>query len=540
MINALKQIIHMKAALWVNSFCYYFKRLWLIGKWMPDSIYSLYGVKRVFSVIALIIRQLIDLCGKPLYLLTFVGFPLLMMSDSHPKETILPAMVQILFFLNCVIGSFGESQIFSVTREKITCIKYLHMDARTYTQAFLAFKYVPFFLYYLPWLLIAARLAGGTLLQGFFVWLMLLSFRMMGEAFHLLVFERTGTVIHRNMLYSWVVIGVGLAGAYLPAALGWELPLAAMLIHPVCVAAYTLAGIISLWYIHIGYSGYATKLRRSIDQNFLLSSLLKASSGTTAGFKEVEMKETDTLVSEAAKARFQKLKGYAYLNAIFFARHRRQLLKPVYYRLMAAAVLFAAAVVFLIANREAAIRLSKNLTVMLPFFVYIMYFMTVADKASKAMFYNCDKDMLRYAYYRQPQTILKNFQIRLLRVSLYDFAIAGAVCLAAAGFCLLCGGSIFTMDLLLFSVTILLLSLLFTAHHLCLYYIFQPYSENLQVKNPFYSAINFGMYFLCLLCLQIEAGGFTFTTGTLVFTILYIAAALAFVYYRAPKSFRIK
>lgn len=42
-----------------------------------------------------------------------------------------------------------------------------------------------------------------------------------------------------------------------------------------------------------------------------------------------------------------------------------------------------------------AVRLSQNMTVMLLYFVYIMYFMTVADKASRAMFYNCDKDLLR-------------------------------------------------------------------------------------------------------------------------------------------------
>lgn len=166
--------------------------------------------------------------------------------------------------------------------------------------------------------------------------------------------------------------------------------------------------------------------------------------------------------------------------------------------------------------------------------------MTVADKASRAMFFNCDKDMLHYAYYRNPNMILQNFKARLFRVSLYDLAIAAVVCLAAIGFCLICGTNIFTVDMLLFCLSILLLSILFTTHHLCLYYIFQPYSESLQIKNPFFTVINTAIYMLCFLCLQINVGGFAFTMTVLGFTVVYIAAALILVYRRAPRSFRVK
>lgn len=540
--KTLKQIISLKAALSVNAFCFYFKKLWLIGKWMPDAIYSRYGVKKVLSVLAVVMQQLIGFFGKPLYLITFVGFPLLLLSDAQAVQTgeAFSLLVQMLFFLNCIIGPLGDSKIFTVTRDKIVCMKYMHMNARTYLQGFLAFSYVPFFLYYLPWLLLAARVAGATPVQGFFVWLMLLSFRMMGEALQLLVFDRTGKVLSRNMLFNWAVIGIGLAGAYLPAVLGYRWPLAAMLLHPAGIAAYTLLGAASLWFITAGYRGYEEKYQRSIDLQYLLSNMLKASSGTSAAFHQVEMQEQDQALSSAEMRRFARLKGYAYLNALFFARHRRQLIKPVCYRLLAVVLLLAGMVALWAVRREAAVSISQNLTAVLPLFVYVMYFMTVADKASRAMFYNCDKDMLRYAYYRQPKTILCCFRIRLVRVSLYNLAVAGALCLAALCVCLLCGTPVLTANVLLFCAAILLLSVLFTAHHLCLYYIFQPYSESLQVKNPLFSAINMGMYLLCFFCLQIRTSGVVFTVSVLAFTALYIVAALLLVYFRAPTSFRVK
>lgn len=541
MIKTLEKIINMKATLWVNAFCYYFKRLWLIGKWMPDSIYSCYDSKKVLSVLAVIVRQLIDFFGKPLYLLCFVILPINMMSNSNPgmKGQEFAAMVNILFFLNCIIGGFGESQVFTVTRDKITCIKYLHMNARTYIQGFLAFMYIPFFLYYLVWLLIFGRFLGGTLLESFFLWVMLLAFRMIAEAFQLWLFDRTGKVISRSMIYSWFIIAIGLTGAYIPFVLGWNWPAAAILLHPVTVAILAALGGISLWYIIVGYKGYEKNYHHSIDLNFLLSTLLKSSG--TASFKEVEIKETDAAVSETDKINRRNLKGYAYLNAIFFARHRRQLVKPVYYRLAIVVCIFAALVILFIVNRPLAVVLSQNITAsLLPTLVFVMYFMTVADKACRAMFFNCDKDMLRYAYYRQPRVILRNFKIRFLWILRYNSVVAGTLCLAVMGFCLLCGTDILSMDIFLFCATVFLLAALFTAHHLCLYYIFQPYSENLQIKSPFYSAINMVIYMLSFMCLQVEQGGPAFTVVVLVFTMAYTAVALVLVYRMAPRTFRIK
>lgn len=354
----------------------------------------------------------------------------------------------------------------------------------------------------------------------------------------MILFDRTGKVISRNILYNWTVIVVGLAGAYLPAFMNWQWNFDEFFLNPFVASCIAIIGCFSGWYITLGYRHYENKLHRAVDINYLLSSMMKA--GSASAFKEVEVKEEDVRLSESSRQKFGKLKGYAYINALFFARHKRQLLKPVFYRLAMAIILFAGVVIFTVLNREYAVKFSENLTVTLPYMVFLMYFMTVADKACRAMFYNCDKDMLHYAHYRQPRTLLKNFRIRLFKISLYDFIPAGAICLAAAAFCLICDTDILTLDMMLFCMAIMLLSVLFTAHHLCMYYIFQPYSESLQVKNPFFSIINTIMYMLCFFCMRLNMGGGVFTSVVFIFTIVYIAGILLLVYRRAPKSFRVK
>ena len=542
MVDMLVKTVEMKAALWLNSFFYYFRRLWLVGRLMPETIYANTALKKVLSYVAVAVQQLSGFFSKPLYLLLFVWLPAVWLQARQPQMAgqQFALFVSILFFLNCMVGPFGDSTVFSVTREKVTFLKYMRVSARRYIQAALLLRYVPFLAYYLFWLVVAACLLGAGPAAGVALWLVFAAFRMLGEAAQVYLYDKTGRVLSRSTAYELALIALGLAGAYLPAALGmhWPVALAGVLLHPAFVAVCVLVGAACAYYVVWGYRGYERKLPRAMDLNFLLSTMLKASSAASA--KDVEVKERDAKLQAGQYARLQKLKGYDYLNALFFARHRRQLLRPVWYRLAAAALAFAAAAALRISSPELAAALSRNLTAMLPSFVFIMYSITVADKSCRAMFYNCDKDLLRYAWYRKPKVILRSFGIRLRRVALYNGLVAGALCLAAAGFCLISGTGIFTADLALFCAALLLLSLLFTAHHLCLYYIFQPYSESLKTKNPLFSGIHAAMYLLCFACLQIEVGGSFFTAVLLGFTVLYIAAALVLVYFRAPRSFRIK
>ncbi len=542
MADMLVKIVEMKAVLWLNSFFYYFRRLWLVGRLMPESVYAGTALKRVLSYVAVAVQQIAGFFGKPLYLLLFAGLPALWLQAGYPQAAGQPfaLFAAIIFFLNCILGSFGDSTVFSVTREKVTFLKYMRVNARRYIQAALLLHYVPFLAYYLFWFIVAACLLGAGPATGTALWLVFTAFRMLGEAVQVYLYDKTGKVLSRSTAYGLVLIALGLAGAYLPAALGlqWPVVLAGVLLHPAVVAVCVLVGAGCAYYVVWGYRGYERKLPRSLDLNFLLSTLLKASAAAPA--KDVEVKESDAELEAGQYARLQRLKGYDYLNAMFFARHRRQLVRPVWYRLAIAGVALCSALAFALWQPEAARSLSRSLTAMLPSFVFIMYGMTVAEKACRAMFYNCDKDLLRYAWYRTPGVILRCFAIRLRRVALYNGIVAAALCLAAAVFCFACGAGIFTADFWLFCAAILLLSLLFTAHHLCLYYIFQPYSESMRVKNPMFNVVNWGMYFLCFLCLKIDVDGLVFTLAVLAFTIVYIAVVLTLVYIRAPKSFRVK
>ena len=166
--------------------------------------------------------------------------------------------------------------------------------------------------------------------------------------------------------------------------------------------------------------------------------------------------------------------------------------------------------------------------------------MTVADKACKVMFYNCDKSMLRFGFYRNPKTLLSMFRIRLIQVAKYNVMIGAAICAAVVAFRMVCGIWEFDGNMALFCLAVLVLSVFFTVHHLFLYYVFQPYSEEMNVKNPFFWVFNMVIYTVCFFCYEIQTGGVFFTMGVLAVTTAYIIVALMLVYRFAPKMFRVK
>lgn len=58
--------------------------------------------------------------------------------------------------------------------------------------------------------------------------------------------------------------------------------------------------------------------------------------------KDVETKEKDFSAEQLSPGQFQGKSGYAYLNAIFFSRHKRFLIQPIQRRMLIIGVLFAA------------------------------------------------------------------------------------------------------------------------------------------------------------------------------------------------------
>lgn len=542
-----KIIFGIKSASGANGILYFLQKIPLVKRLIPDKIYADLGTKTFVTGFFQVLGILFGIAKKLLYLffLLFVTYMYGNMANEHMQFHFgaqFAAFRHVFFCLSCVAMFLTESTILSATREKYIAIRQMRVEPKEYVAATFPLQKAIFLASYLFPLLFVAHICGGTIGDGFLLFLTLAAFRIGGEALQLACMRHLNKALNLKTYYVVAVYFLLMVLALVPVAMenrGMALiaPVYHFLYGPAGILCQALLLLAGLFYIRFGYKDQ--DWNRSILQNLKLEYLIGSGKNTaTAAFRDVQMKDDDIEVDADKLKRIQKKQGYEYLNALFFARHRRVLFKPVLTRL--AAIGMVAALFALMITKKTFDLQPREITEMTPIMVFLMYLLSVAGKATKAMFYNCDNSMLKFAFYREPKTILRNFGIRLRRIAAYNLLIGAAVCTAIMLVVALSGGQIFTTALIAMYLTILLLAVFFTVHYMFLYYVLQPYTSDLTIKSPVYSAVNYIVYFLCLICLQIEHAGLIFMFGVIGATLLYCIVALLLVYRLAPRLFRVK
>lgn len=102
------------------------------------------------------------------------------------------------------------------------------------------------------------------------------------------------------------------------------------------------------------------------------------------------------------------------------------------------------------------------------------------------------------------------------------------------------GGDLLQWDTVLLWLSIIGLAVFFTNHHLFLYYIFQPYSTDLNVKNPLYFVVTMVVSGICGAAVFIPLPPVIFTSFVLVVTLAYLAVSAVSVRKYAHRTFRVK
>ena len=171
--------------------------------------------------------------------------------------------------------------------------------------------------------------------------------------------------------------------------------------------------------------------------------------------------------------------------------------------------------------------------------MFVMYLINRGDSITKAMFINCDKAMLHYSFYRKGKTILEMFSLRLKSLVAINIRPAIVLAIGLSLLYALSGGTSQVLEYVVIIVTILCLSVFYSVHYLVMYYLLQPFNEQLEMKSPIYQAV-MGMTYLVAYMFTIEISSIYFGVIVIGITIVYCIVSLLLVYYFAPKTFRLK
>jgi hypothetical protein len=533
-MSMLKTLLVLRISTFTNLLIYYAQRMPLIGRLIPDSLYARLDLKNGFAAAVFLLQILYGFAIRFAYFGLMLYVPVMFMAKDMEPDVRLNAFYHVLFMLSFVISAVSSATILEPKREKYVAVKLMRLSPAHYMKAVLLYKYAAFLIYSLPAMFVFVSLLGGSALEALLVTVSLTLWRAGSEYLHAKVYDKIGVILIKHMLIAWTTIGVGVIAAYAPLFLDMP-PFAGELVRSLWVClVFAILGIVLIIGL-AAYRGYAEVVNaatRRDDPLLDLGKMVVETQKTSVQVKESDYTEAAVLGSKVAGKR-----GYAYLNAIFMARHGSQIRKPVLKRVAVFVAIGVAVLLFSLTGKERLEALPWNFDTIVSALVLVMYFLTVGEKVCRSLFYNCDIHLLRYSFYRKAAP--KHFSIRLLTIIWLNALVAAAVAFALTLISLARGGE-GSLELTMLWAGLVALSVFFSVHHLFLYYIFQPYSTELNVKNPAYHIINISVSVAGGLSLALKPTVITFACVWSGLALVYALVAILAVRKYSTRTFRVK
>lgn len=534
MLRTFNTLLSIRTSSAVNRLIYYAQKLPFIGKAVKVTLYASVDGKQAISILAYLLLIVWGFASKLAYLGLMVYVPAVLFSGASSQEDQLSLFLHIFLLISFVVAGVTNATVMETKREKYIAVKLMRMNPASYMKASLGYRYVTYFIYYIPAMLIFTSQLNVSILQGLALAVTVTLWRVICDYVHLKLFQKRGIVLIKNTAIVWLAIGLGYAAAYAPLALKWTPSLGHVLLLWPVTAVIVILGALAGLRLH-RYTDYRTAVDAATKRDDPLLNFERMVA--EANKSQVKSKESDYANTDQQTARFQKREGYGYLHALFFARHRSLIVKPLWNRLAMIGALGVIGVAFAIANPDKASSLAEHWTRGLPYLIIIMNVLSIGEKACRTMFYNCDLSLMRYSFYRHAAG--QHFRHRLLRIGGLNLALASGVGAVLSGFALASGG-VSTSDLLLTLVIVFGLAAFYSIHHLFLYYILQPYSTELNVRNPFFFLVSLIVTLLFVLSLLLEASASALAIAAVAVSAVYGLAALNAVKRWGPRTFRVK
>ncbi|WP_024406855.1 hypothetical protein [Streptococcus suis] len=520
----------------VNGFFYYLRKLPLVGKSIPESIFKSYSFKSGFFLVLHILSIPSRFLVKGLWLtLNFylASFWINLLSGGEFNVwNILPGTWLLGFSLWITFVSFiyrfGKGFEPFIAKPEREFMRNFGLSQSSFLNSQLFVEPIITSLSYLPALLIFSSLSGNWL----YLPLGLLAIPtgvFAGQALNRWFFNRR-ILSRRNSWQSWVIVGIGLV--VIPCLILFRNHLSPIFLLPVLVCQVLLIWL-SYGYLkqqtnHLDYLYYC--MDQSLQMDKKIFEMTKGNEYTRQGL-QMQAK----LSTEKGKD-LSHLSGMTYLNALLFDRYKKVLYKKVRNWVLSLVVILVALEAFRYYLEPFELT-DAVLLRCLPFSFMIMYIASSGKVVAQMVFVNCDISMLHYPFYREAKTIIAGFNYRFWQTCKLNLIFAGSLFAVI----LVLGRFAFSLETVLLTALLLLsLTALFSFHDLFIYYILQPFTKDMDVSNPLYKFLSGALYWVAYLNIKLELGSHTYILLVSLAMIAYVSIGYWILLKKAPQTFRLK
>lgn len=506
-----------------NTIIYSLKKLPLINRLLPNTLYSNSGLKALANIIGFLIEVGTIFVGKLFYILIMIVFAASMYKVPS-DQFFLHA-----FVLLTISGGLLNSNIFNPSKDKYYAICLMKFDAKRYTLSNYSYFLLKIFIGFIPFTILFGLSTHVNILICLLLPFFVLAVKISISAWGLWDSIRRKKVINENLptVKAILVIFTLLLATYGLPFLGITI---SNIIFYGIFGISLLISIPSLFYI-LKSNQYSRIYKELLTSDNVL---------ITNNTKTVEFNRNTFLKQINSDAIVDNGKtGYEFFNDIFVQRHKKMLWKATKRISLIAVLVFVVAIAIALYSNEFSSTIHRMLLAKIPYFLFIMYILNRGEQMTKMMFINCDRSMLNYRFYRQPEAILQLFKERLKTLITLNI-IPGLIMSIGTVILLFVSGGVDFVNYILAFLSIFSMSIFFSVHYLVLYYLLQPYTIDIEMKDPRFGIINGITYFICYFALQVRIPIFIFGICMVLFTIIYSIIALFLAYRHAPKTFKLR
>ncbi|HFU4561895.1 TPA: hypothetical protein ACGPBS_001804 [Streptococcus suis] len=520
----------------VNGFFYYLRKLPLVGKSIPESIFKSYSFKSSLFLILHVLSIPSRFLVKGLWLALNFYFASFWMNILASEEltfwNILPGTWLLGFAIWMVFVGyayrFGKGFEPFITKSEREFMQNFGLSQSSFLQSQLFVEPIITSLSYLPALLIFSILSGNWLYLPLGL-LTIPAGSFTGQALNRALFNR-GILARRNSWQYWVILATGLAA--IASLILFRNHLSPIFLLPVLVCQVLL-----IWFgyrylkqqtNHLDYLQYC--MDQSLQMDKKIFELTKGNEYTRQGL-QMQAK----LSMETGKD-LSHLSGMTYLNALLFDRYKKVLYKKVRGWVLSLVVILVALEAFRYYLEPFELT-DAVLLRCLSFSFMIMYIASSGKVVAQMVFVNCDISMLHYPFYREAKTIIAGFNYRFWQTCKLNLIFASSLFLTI----MVLGRFAFSMETILLTALLLIsLTALFSFHDLFIYYILQPFTKDMDVSNPLYKFLSGALYWVAYLNTQLDLGSHTYILLVSLAMIAYVSIGYWILLKKAPQTFRLK
>ncbi|HFI0050484.1 TPA: hypothetical protein ACGOVU_000815 [Streptococcus suis] len=521
----------------VNGFFYYLRKLPLVGKSIPESIFKSYSFKSGLFLILHILSIPSRFFTKGFWLVFHFYHASFWMNILASEEftfwNILPGTWLLGFvFWFLFVGlnyRFSKGLDPVISKADREFMQNFGLAQSRFLQSQLFIEPILTTIFYLPTLIIFCLMTNQWLI--FPVGLMtVLAGHLTGHALNRWFFEHR-MLTRRNSWHTWLW-GAFILVLYVLAiifrhqlSLGMLVPI--LLVQPFLI--WFGYGYLKQQTNHLDYLQYCMDQSLQLDKK--LFELTKGNEYTRQGL-QMQAK----LSMETGKD-LTHLSGMTYLNALLFDRYRSVLTKKLHFRLgcLLAIVLFIEGIRWF--SKDDIQISNTNYIEGLPFAFMVMYAASMGKAVAQMVFVNCDISMLHYPFYREAKTIIAGFHYRFLQTVKLNAAFSGSLLLALIIFT---RAQLPIETYLLTALLLISLTALFSFHDLFIYYILQPFTKDMEVVNPVYKFLSGALYWVAYLNTQLDLGSHLYILLISIAMITYVSIGYWILLKKAPQTFRLK